>query len=390
MSINFRLQDVNTWWRAGAVISSLAAMVVLTSGGLGNSVSMAQTGKPGVPEGGQVFEDVPPGSTFYDFVNNIYGDAIATGYPCGGPGEPCGSENLPYYRPSANVTRGQMSKFVDLSRKQPGIDINTSDDERPIQSSTGMTNGIGLVGTHAGTEGTAPGVQGVTNSTAEYANGVVGVVAPTNSGGGSAGVRGINSGTSSIGFGVYGSHAGSGWGVFGTSAVGGLGVYGLTNGSGSGVLGRSSGTGVGVYGTNESPGGYAARFDGNVLASGPVTVTTGLTAGNIQKTYVGFAGSASHQAVPVAYGYVDASGVPESGSSNFISVYDDSIVRYLIAIAGENYVDGGYITVVTPRETGGVPTFANTGFDDGSLVVALYTTAGVRTTGDFQFVVYKP
>lgn len=397
MGINLRLEGVSARRRVGAVMSSLVAFVVLMSGELGTGVSMAQTGGSSLPVGGQVFEDVPPGSTFYDFVNNIYGDDIAAGYPCGGPQEPCGPENRPYYRPGAGVTRGQMSKFVDLSRKEPGIDINTADHERPIQASTSMTDGIGLVGVHAATEGTAPGVEGVTNSTANFANGVVGHVAPTDSGDGSAGVRGINSGTSGFGVGVYGSHAGSGWGVYGTSASGGLGVYGLSNGSGSGVLGRSSGAGVGVYGTNDSPSGYAGRFDGNVLASGPMTVTTDLTigddlavAGDIQKTYVGFGGPASHPAVPVAYGYVIANGVPGNGSSNFISVYDEDNDYYVIAIAGENYINGGYITVVTPSVVGGAPKLVATGSIDGSLVVTLYTTAGVKTTGDFQFIVYKP
>lgn len=35
------------------------------------------------------------------------------GYPCGGEGEPCvGSDSMPYFRPSNNVTRGQLAKIV--------------------------------------------------------------------------------------------------------------------------------------------------------------------------------------------------------------------------------------------------------------------------------------
>ena len=37
---------------------------------------------------GQCFTDVPPGNTFYAFVNNIYAQGLVTGYPCGGLGEP--------------------------------------------------------------------------------------------------------------------------------------------------------------------------------------------------------------------------------------------------------------------------------------------------------------
>jgi hypothetical protein len=62
--------------------------------------------------GEQIFEDVPPASTFYKWVNRLANRGYIGGYPCGGPGEPCGSENLPYFRPNANTTRGQISKIV--------------------------------------------------------------------------------------------------------------------------------------------------------------------------------------------------------------------------------------------------------------------------------------
>ncbi|HKP53287.1 MAG TPA: S-layer homology domain-containing protein [Chloroflexia bacterium] len=62
--------------------------------------------------GPQLFEDVPPGSTFYDWINRLANRGYISGYPCGGPGEPCGSNNLPYFRPYTNTTRGQISKIV--------------------------------------------------------------------------------------------------------------------------------------------------------------------------------------------------------------------------------------------------------------------------------------
>ncbi len=34
------------------------------------------------------------------------------GYTCGGEGEPCGTDNKPYFRPFANATRGQIAKIV--------------------------------------------------------------------------------------------------------------------------------------------------------------------------------------------------------------------------------------------------------------------------------------
>ncbi|MDQ3704802.1 MAG: S-layer homology domain-containing protein [Chloroflexota bacterium] len=61
------------------------------------------------------FADVPPsgeGSTFYTFIRFLTCRGIVSGYPCGGPGEACNAENDPYYRPGANVTRGQLSKII--------------------------------------------------------------------------------------------------------------------------------------------------------------------------------------------------------------------------------------------------------------------------------------
>src|SRR5688500_13231891 len=59
----------------------------------------------------QIFTDVPPGHTFYDFINRLTRRGHMTGYQCGGPGEPC-VNNMPYFRPFANATRGQTSKIV--------------------------------------------------------------------------------------------------------------------------------------------------------------------------------------------------------------------------------------------------------------------------------------
>lgn len=64
---------------------------------------------------GQLFEDVPVGSTFYDYVYRLASRGYISGYPCGGGGEPCGGGNLPYFRPNNNATRGQISKIVSNS-----------------------------------------------------------------------------------------------------------------------------------------------------------------------------------------------------------------------------------------------------------------------------------
>src|SRR5262249_54471619 len=61
----------------------------------------------------QLFQDVPVGSTFQLFVGRLASRGYISGYVCGGSGEPCvPPTNLPYFRPNANATRGQISKIV--------------------------------------------------------------------------------------------------------------------------------------------------------------------------------------------------------------------------------------------------------------------------------------
>ena len=71
-----------------------------------NAAGLTQT------PGAQQYEDVLPGSTFYDYIWRLTDLGVMNGYPCGGIGEPCGPNNLPYFRPGANATRGQASKIV--------------------------------------------------------------------------------------------------------------------------------------------------------------------------------------------------------------------------------------------------------------------------------------
>src|SRR5215203_6601525 len=98
------------------------------------------------PAGGQCFADVPSGNPFYEFANRLYEQDIITGYPCGGPGEPCDDQGRPYYRPGSDVTRQQMAKFVDQARHLPGIFINTATNGQPLYSRTTLNTGIGLFG----------------------------------------------------------------------------------------------------------------------------------------------------------------------------------------------------------------------------------------------------
>jgi hypothetical protein len=66
------------------------------------------------PAGSQRFQDVPPTSPYYDYINRMSARGLIGGYPCGTTlAEPCvAPNNRPYFRPSANATRGQIAKIV--------------------------------------------------------------------------------------------------------------------------------------------------------------------------------------------------------------------------------------------------------------------------------------
>ena len=68
---------------------------------------------------GQCFQDVTASNTFFTYINNLFMDGIIGGYACvNGTSEPCVAPyNRPYYRPGNNVNRSQMTKFIDLGRR---------------------------------------------------------------------------------------------------------------------------------------------------------------------------------------------------------------------------------------------------------------------------------
>jgi hypothetical protein len=194
------------------------------------------------PPGGQCFADVLPGDTFYDYANRIYQQDLVSGYLCGGQGEPCDAYNRPYYRPGVDVTRGQMSKFIDNARRFPGIDIEGSSGTLvPIYTRNDNGNVI-EVRTTSGI-----GVHSIsTNNTGVYGIGhLLGVA-----------------GDSDSGYGVSGESTNNGIGVAGLS-VNGIGVRGRSTNN-EGVRGETGSNYAGVYGYNTN-GSYQApgvRGDG--------------------------------------------------------------------------------------------------------------------------------
>jgi hypothetical protein len=71
---------------------------------------------PGTPS----FRDVPTTNSFYGYVETVKAHGVISGYPCGGPGEPCPGS---YFRPNNNVTRAQSSKMIVVAFGWP---INTA------------------------------------------------------------------------------------------------------------------------------------------------------------------------------------------------------------------------------------------------------------------------
>ena len=64
------------------------------------------------PPNGNTFADVPSSFPFFSVIEAAAHANVVSGYTCGGPDEPCDAENRPYFRPYANVNRGQLSKIV--------------------------------------------------------------------------------------------------------------------------------------------------------------------------------------------------------------------------------------------------------------------------------------
>jgi polysaccharide biosynthesis protein PslG len=122
---NTRFWDVPTNFWAYPYIDALAtqgAIAGYADGSFqpGNNATRAQLSKivvlafalPLLNPAVATFEDVQPGSTFYQYVETAAARNLVNGYPCGGTGEPCGPNRKPYFRPGNFITRAQIAKIV--------------------------------------------------------------------------------------------------------------------------------------------------------------------------------------------------------------------------------------------------------------------------------------
>jgi hypothetical protein len=74
----------------------------------------------------QSFVDVPAANPFYVYIERLALHGVISGYTCGGPGEPCPGF---YFRPFANITRGQVSKVAS----QTFFPLNCAPGQAPVR-----------------------------------------------------------------------------------------------------------------------------------------------------------------------------------------------------------------------------------------------------------------
>jgi hypothetical protein len=87
----------------------------VTRGQLMKMVVNAARWSPATPPS-HTFADVPTTHPFYSYIETGVGHGLISGYDCGGPGEPCDSQNRAYFRPGNDITRGQLAKVIALAR----------------------------------------------------------------------------------------------------------------------------------------------------------------------------------------------------------------------------------------------------------------------------------
>ncbi len=68
------------------------------------------------PPVGATFADVPPAHPFFAVIEAAAHAGVVGGYTCGSAAnEPCDAQQRPYFRPGADVTRGQLAKIVTIA-----------------------------------------------------------------------------------------------------------------------------------------------------------------------------------------------------------------------------------------------------------------------------------
>jgi hypothetical protein len=95
------------------------------------------------------FADLPNPSTYYQYIECLACREIVSGYACGGSGEPCNPGHDPYFRPNANITRGQLAKIIALSAQIANPVSGQAFQDVPVGSTfytyTGQLTALGVM-----------------------------------------------------------------------------------------------------------------------------------------------------------------------------------------------------------------------------------------------------
>jgi 5'-nucleotidase / UDP-sugar diphosphatase len=88
----------------------------ITRGQVAKMVSNAAGASDPIPADRQTYADAPGANPFWLWIERLTLRRAIGGYACGGQGEPClPPGNRPYFRPSKDATRAQLSKIVVLA-----------------------------------------------------------------------------------------------------------------------------------------------------------------------------------------------------------------------------------------------------------------------------------
>ncbi|MBV8062910.1 MAG: hypothetical protein JOY51_04895 [Nevskia sp.] len=223
---------------------------------------------------------------------------------------------------------------------------------------------------------TGDAIDGINSSTAANAVGILGELPSSAPGANAAGVRGINYGTNSNGFGVWGSHNGTGAGVYGTSALG-YGVRGSSYGSSTYAVGvyASSNSGIGLlsYSNHNTAANFSTSTSNNaadvVVVSNAGTgrslyltdTNTSTTANVLYATGMspGVSGDPTKGAVAnFVVGNTGSVGAAVRGETTSIYGNEGAAGVYGVASGGSGY--GGYFEITNSSEGYGTALYATT------------------------------
>lgn len=106
-----------------------------------------------IPSDRQTFEDVSPDHTFWLWIERLALHGVIGGYECGSEGEPCvPPDNRPYFRPFADVTRGQITKILCniIGCEMPPATQQTYEDVLPTDTFWQYIEGLSTLGVMSG------------------------------------------------------------------------------------------------------------------------------------------------------------------------------------------------------------------------------------------------